>query len=193
MIPLVKATAMGMIEYKQSSEPLPPVPPSRTDAERARGVALRLLSLRSRTVAEMRERLSQRFGSEAVERTVARLQAEGLLNDAEFARQWRDSRERRKPRSPRMIERELKDRGVAGDLISDTLEDFDSHAAAHRAAARYAARQPVSDRAAFDRRVGAFLARRGFEAAIIRQTLHQFREELGIAGFDAGGADLAEE
>ena len=156
--------------------------PSATETERAHGVALRLLALRPRTVAEMRQRLGQRFGTETVEGTVSRLQAEGLLNDAAFARQWRESRERRKPRSQSLIERELKHRGVAGDAISEALEDFDSNATAHRAAVRYAARQAGKDRTTFDRRVRAFLERRGFEPSTIRQTLDQLREELGIAG-----------
>ena len=162
------------------------------DAERAQGVALRLLALRPRTVAEMRQHLSQRFGNEPAEQTVARLQTEGLLNDAEFARQWRDSRERRKPRSPGMIERELKQRGVATDTISKALEDFDSHAAAHRAAARYAARQAGNGCVAFNRRVGAFLSRRGFEPEVIRLTLHQLREDLGIAEFNSPGQEFTD-
>ena len=161
-----------------------------TEEERARGAALRLLALRPRTVAETRQRLSQRFSRDVVERTVALLQAEGLLNDAAFAQQWRDSRERRKPRSRSMIKRELKQRGVAEDIANDALEGFDSHTAAHAAAARYAARQADNGRAIFDRRVGAFLARRGFASDVIRQTVEQLREELGIGSSIA--ADLVE-
>ncbi len=155
------------------------------EPERARGAALRLLTTRPRTVQEMRERLAPRFGSAAAEQTVARLESEGLLDDAGFARQWRSSRERRKPRSRSIIERELRHKGVAEDVIGDALDGYDSAAAAHRAAARYAARQTANGRAAFDRRVGAFLNRRGFDPAIIRQTLQQLREELAISGTDA--------
>lgn len=162
-------------------------PPQSTEAEKARGFAMRLLALRPRTVSEVRKGLGQRFDRQTVERTVTRLQTEGLLNDADFASQWRDSRERRKPRSQGMIERELKQRGVSEDVISEALEGFDSSAAAHRAAVRYAARQAGNDRVTFDRRVGAFLGRRGFEPSVIRQTLNRLREELDIIGYDAGG------
>ena len=85
--------------------------PRPAEAEKARGFAMRLLTLRPRTVSEVQHRLGQRFDRQTVERTVTRLQAEGLLNDADFASQWRESRERRKPRSQGMIERELKQRG----------------------------------------------------------------------------------
>lgn len=176
-----------------TSSPDTGIAPHSAEAERARGVALRLLALRPRTAAEMRQRLGQRFAGETAERTVGRLQAEGLLNDADFARQWRESRERRKPRSQSMIERELKQRGVAEDVISEAMDGFDSCAAAHRAAARYAARQSGSDRAAFDRRVGAFLGRRGFEPEVIRQTLRQLREELEIASHSSAEGESAGE
>ena len=151
------------------------------EAAQAHSYALRLLTVRPRTVAEMRERLTARFEIPVVEQTLARLQSEGLLNDTEFARQWRSSRERRKPRSRRMIERELQSKGVAEDIASDALEGYDSSDAAYRAAVKYAARQKGSGPAIFDRRVGAFLERRGFERAIIRRILQQLREELDIS------------
>ena len=150
----------------------------RPETIQARSAALRLLAVRPRTIEEMRQRLGQRYGASVVEQTVARLQSEGLLNDAEFAQQWRSSRERRKPRSRGMIERELRDKGVEDSVISGTLEGYDSAGAAYRAAARYAARQSHCDRATFDRRVGSFLNRRGFEPSVIRQTLQRLREEL---------------
>ena len=153
----------------------------RSETAQARSAALRLLTIRPRTVAEMRERLEPRFGAEAVEQTLARLQSEGLLNDVEFAQQWRSSRERRKPRSRRKIEQELQSKGVAEDIVSDALEGYDSSDAAYRAVVKYAARQKESGQTAFDRRVSAFLERRGFEYAIIRRILQQLREELDVS------------
>ena len=152
-----------------------------SEEAQARAAALRLLAIRSRTVSEMRDRLTARFATPLVEQVLARLQSEGLLDDTEFARQWRSSRERRKPRSRRMIEQELQRKGVPEDIASNALEGYDSSDAAYRAAAKYAARQKRSSRVTFDRRVGAFLERRGFEPAIIRQTLRQLREKLDIS------------
>ena len=158
---------------------------SRANLAGARGAALHLLALRPRTVAEMKQRLSKRFGADLSEQTVATLEAEGLLNDLAYAQQWRESRERRNPRSQRMIATELKQKGVSDENIQDALQDFDSRSAAHRAALRYATRQAGKDRATFDRRVGAFLERRGFQASVIRDTVRQLREELGINESDA--------
>ena len=165
-----------------SGEPTrPDFAPGKSEADRARGLALRLLTLKPRTVNEMRERLGRRFQGAVVEDTVSRLLREGLLDDADFARHWRQSRERRNPRSRSLIKRELEQRGVDGDLIDNALEDYDSSDAAYRAVSRYAARQAGKDHAAFDRRVSGHLARRGFEYSIIRKTLDRLREELRIS------------
>ena len=131
-----------------------------------------------------RRRLSTPYSSPETEQTVTRPQSKGLLNDAEFARQWRTSRERRKPRSRGMIQRELRNKGVTDDIIGDALDGYDSAAAAHRAAARYAARQAAYGRAVFDRRVGAFLGRRGFDGQVIRQTLERLRQDMDVAGIN---------
>ena len=155
-------------------------PSMKTEATRARGAALRLLALRPRTVSEIRERLGRRFEKDTVDETVERLLSERLLDDADYASRWRQSRERHKPRSRGMIARELKSRGVADDLIDNALEGYDSSDAARRAAHRYASRQSGAGRTAFDRRVGAFLARRGFEPSVIRMVLQELREELEI-------------
>ena len=152
----------------------------RSNLAKARGTALRLLALRPRTVAEMKQRLTGRFDAATAEQAVTRLEAEGLLNDEAYARQWRESRERRRPRSARMIAAELRHKGVPAETIAGALEDFDSQAAAYRAAAKYASRQAGKDRTTFDRRVGAFLDRRGFQPSLIHDTVRQLREELGI-------------
>ena len=167
------------MHYATSPEPHDESP-SRDRSRKARAMALRLLAFRPRTVSEMTDRLASKFGDREAEEAVQKLQAEGLLDDDAFARQWRESRERRSPRSRRMMERELQQRGVSNEVIEAAMEGFDQENAAHRAAARYASRQAGSDRVAFDRRVGAYLHRRGFHAEVIRQTLRQLREELAV-------------
>lgn len=156
-----------------------------TELAKARGMCLRLLASKPRTVAEVKEKLGQRFSAETVEQAVAQLETQGLLDDLAYARQWRESRERRKPRSSRMIAKELHQKGISAENIEDALQDFDSQSAAYRAAAKYASRQSGKDKTAFDRRVGAFLARRGFQSGVIRDTVGRLREELAIDSPDA--------
>ena len=149
-------------------------------SRKADAAAFRLLAIRDRSVSEMRNRLEQRFGIEQAEKTVTKLKSQGLLNDANFASRWRQSREKRKPRGPAMIKRELRQRGIAETDIEAALIDFDSASVAYRAVARYAERQTKLGKATFDRRVRSFLDRRGFESGIIRETLQRLHVELGL-------------
>ena len=70
-----------------------------SESERAYQSGLRLLSYRSRSRLEMRQRLGKRFSTEAVEEAVSRLEEMGYLDDASFAKSWKEGREARKPRS----------------------------------------------------------------------------------------------
>ena len=149
-------------------------------SRKADAAALRLLAIRDRTVSEMRSHLERRFGAELAERTVTKLLSQGLLNDTDFAHHWRQNREKRKPRGLTMIKQELRQRGIAEDTIEAALENFDSADAAYRAVAKYASRQTALDKLSFDRRVGAFLGRRGFEPRIIRGTLRRLHTELDL-------------
>ena len=70
---------------------------------KAKNAALRLLSYRSRSEKEVQRRLEGRFTKEAVERTLSDLRRQGLLDDAAFAKEWREQRERFRPRGPAVI------------------------------------------------------------------------------------------
>ena len=152
--------------------------------KKARAAALRLLAFRPRTIHEMRERLAQKVGAAEADLTVQQLQAEGLLNDAHFANQWRESRERHRPRGRKILRQELRRRGVADDVIEGVLADFNSDEVAYRAGLKYASKQTSCDERTFRRRLGAFLHRRGFEPDIIRRAVDGLNEELRGSGSD---------
>ena len=73
---------------------------------------MRLLGYRGRSEAEVRRRLSPRYDSQVIDRVIAALTQQGYLDDATFARQWRSSRERRRPRGQRLLRQELLGKGV---------------------------------------------------------------------------------
>jgi regulatory protein len=70
---------------------------------KAKNAALRLLSYRSRSEKEVQRRLAGRFTQDAVDRTLSDLRSQGLLDDAAFAKEWREQRERFRPRGPAVI------------------------------------------------------------------------------------------
>ena len=145
---------------------------------KAKNAALRLLSYRSRSEKEVQRRLQGRFSEDVIDRTVSDLRRQGLLDDLAFAKEWREQRERFRPRGPAVIKHELQKLGVDREIIRDALSDFDASANAYQAGSKYASKLSVDDANAFRRRLGGFLHRRGFEGDVLGQTVERLWREL---------------
>ena len=84
--------------------------------------AARFLEVRSRSVAEVRRRLTGAgYQPDLVEGAIARLLDLGLLDDEAFARAWIESRDRARPRGERAIRQELGLKGVDRPTIDLVL------------------------------------------------------------------------
>lgn len=147
-------------------------------AERGLAAGLRMLAHRARTEAEVRNRLTQRFTLEVVAQTIAQLKERRFLDDAAFARGWRESRERRRPRGEALLRQELLQRGVALDVIEEAFQGFDAASNAYRAGCKLARRISAATREDFRRRLWAHLQRKGFEQDVIRETVERMWQEL---------------
>lgn len=152
-----------------------------TPAEKVLKPALRLLSRRSRSIKEMRERLRKKGISPAdVSHCIRWLEERRLLDDEAFARALTRDRIRFSPRSPFLIRTELRKKGVAGPLapraIDQVLEEegLQERDLAAQAAQGWVRRQSPAtradllaerfseDREKVRRRLYGFLSRRGF-------------------------------
>ncbi|MCI0792210.1 MAG: RecX family transcriptional regulator [Chloroflexi bacterium] len=140
--------------------------------------ALHLLSYRARSEAEIRRRLSRRHHAHTIESVIETLKAQGYLDDAAFARQWRSQRERRRPRGQALLRQELTRLGVSAEVVREALEDFNAGDNAYRAAQGLATRLAGKDHPEFRRRLWAHLQRRGFEHAVIGETVQALWQEL---------------
>jgi len=75
--------------------------------------AARFLQARSRSVAEVRRRLTGAgYRAELVQGAIERMTELGMLDDEAFARAWVESRDRARPRGERAIREELRLKGV---------------------------------------------------------------------------------
>jgi regulatory protein len=75
--------------------------------------AARFLEARSRSVAEVRRRLTGAgYRAELVDGAIERMTELGMLDDEAFARAWVESRDRARPRGERAIREELRLKGV---------------------------------------------------------------------------------
>jgi regulatory protein len=86
--------------------------------------ALKLLSVKSRTVAELREKLLDRAVSETlVEHVITRLKERRYLNDEQFATDYSATRLQLKPIGRRRLARELAQKKVPKPVIETTLAE----------------------------------------------------------------------
>jgi regulatory protein len=140
--------------------------------------AMHLLSYRARSEAEIRQRLQKHEVPEAViEETLERLRAEGFVNDGQFASAWVANRNEFRPRSKRALAMELKQKGLTEAAIQSALEAADDEALAYEAGRKKVRRLAGLEWQEFRRKLGDFLARRGFSYSVIAPTVKRLWDE----------------
>jgi len=147
--------------------------------------AVAMLARRPHSEREVRQRLARRTCEPAViDETVAKLRAARLLDDAEYARAFTESRDRFSPRGQRLIARELRANGVALDVAQAAAAEVSDEDAAYRVASKRLRPLAALDYQAFRNRLGAFLQRRGFGWETCRSTVDRCWRELHAADPD---------
>ena len=143
-------------------------------ASRATEAALVFLSYRPRSEKEVRDRLRRGgYEQDAIEHAIARLHEWRYLDDADFARRWVEIRTAHRPRGKRLLQQELRHKGIDSETARDAIDEADldetgaAEALARRRLPAYAGDEPTAMR----RRLGAYLARRGYGYDIIRIAL----------------------
>ena len=137
------------------------------EAERrnnAHNIALRLLSVRARSEAELRRRLAMRQVPPAdIDAEMERLGRVGLLNDEAFAQAWVSDRRASAPRGRRLLRSELAAKGIASEWVAAATQDLDDSESALALARSRARGSALADWETFRAKVGGFLQRRGFD------------------------------
>ena len=148
--------------------------------EEAMNAALRFLEQRPRSEREVRMRLLKGGSSdEVIGATISRLRERGLVHDGEFARFWVENRTAFKPLSRRMLERELRQKGVDSDVSAELLEKLDDDEEAYRAGLKRSRSLAKSDGQTFHKKMLTFLRGRGFSYSTASETTNRIRRELG--------------
>jgi regulatory protein len=140
--------------------------------------ALNMLAANPRSERELRRRLVQKGEPEArVDAALARLVASGVVNDETFARQFTRSRVLGRGASRRRVRDELFKRGVSGQAAAQAIaEVFEDEQVDETALVEAAARKKLRGLGSVDevtrrRRLYAFLMRRGYDSAQIRDAI----------------------
>ena len=150
----------------------------RDAAEQAHERALRFLSYRPRSVAEVSQHLAaKQIPQDVVAQTVERLSEAGLLDDRAFARFWVENRESFRPRGSAALRYELRRKGVDEEAIQAAIRDVDEDDGAYRVARAQALRLEQADRDTFRRRLTGYLRRRGYTYAAARVAVERLWRE----------------
>ena len=136
--------------------------------------ALRLLAMSPRSEKELRDRLKKRgFRKAALEAAITRVRDMGYVDDAAYAKFFVEARQASTPRSRRALTFELGRKGVDRELAAASVEEVSDADAAYRASQRRLRSFARLDRATFTRRLGSFLASRGFGYGVTRSTIER--------------------
>lgn len=153
----------------------------RGGVETAYNWALNYLSYRPRSRAEVEAGLRKRdVAKEQIVAVVERLERAGFLDDEAFARYWVENRERFRPRGPRALRYELRNKGIADEIVDRVLTVIDVADSAYRAAENKARQLRHQDRETFHRKLVAYLARRGFVYEVAKQVVDRYWAELAV-------------
>jgi len=147
------------------------------DIEAAHGAGLRALARRAHARHDLRRRLLQKqHPPHAVDEALARLEATGLLDDARFAIDYAAAKARRGRGPARLIgdllaqgvERRVAENAVRTSLAAEGVDPAEAVRALAEKRARQLAGLPQPVR---KRRLVAFLMRRGFSGAEVREVV----------------------
>ena len=146
-------------------------------AEQALKRAIKFLSYRARSEAEVRSKLAQSgFLPKIIEPTLAKLRSLKLLDDEVFARSFAEARIADRGYGPLRLERELRRKGIASSFITRLLDETFAHNGGKERARSLLERRfrgkDLSDAKNLRRAVG-FLQRRGYRDSVIAEILKQ--------------------
>ncbi len=142
--------------------------------EKAYERALNFLSYRARSEHEIRVKLRDKEIPDAIiTHVLDRLRERNYVNDLEFAQMWVRNREEFRPRSRRVLQMELRQKGVAQDIIATVLTDLDELSGALEVARKYERKLKGLESFAARRKLMGHLGRRGYGFDVIREVTDQ--------------------
>ncbi|WP_461022301.1 regulatory protein RecX [Thalassiella azotivora] len=152
----------------------------------AKAIALRQLTMASRSRAQLRQAMARKLVPDDVaEQVLDRLEEVRLVDDAAFAEGYVRYRQRERGLARRALAYELRQKGVDDETARAALDELDPDdelAAARDLVARRLRSTARLDRDARIRRLAGMLARKGYPAGVAMQVV---RDALAAEGESA--------
>lgn len=142
--------------------------------------ALKLLNYRSRTKKEISQKLNEKgYSAAQIKDVVDRLENSGLVEDTRYAQMWVENRNEFHPRSQRLMQLEMKHKGIDEEAIESALGgSADDGELALRAAKQQLRKYEHLEWPVFRQKLSAFLARRGFSYGTIAPAVRSIWESM---------------
>lgn len=146
--------------------------------------ALRFLTKRPRSEKEVRDNLSKKKADPSnIDIIVAKLKEQKFLDDKDFALWWIEQRQILKPLGWRLLELELKQKGIRKEII-DEIKDAGKEVRreqellqARELGEKRFKKYVGMSRDEVYRKLGGFLARRGFDLDTIKAVIDQLLQK----------------
>jgi len=139
--------------------------------------AMKLIGLRRRSVFEIEERLKEKsYPDDVISYVIEELKRFKYLDDGTFAESFINDRINLRPCGKRLIERELRNKGISTETAKEKLdmlidENKELELAQRLASKKIASIKDISDKNKIKRKLAAYLSSKGFSFDIIGQTL----------------------
>ena len=138
----------------------------------------RFVDYRLRTRQELFVRLKSRgWHANIIDEAIKRFENLGIIDDERFARQWVDERLRNRPIGLNLVRVKLKQKGISSEIIDCVLDGQGANnkeeELAYNTLYRQLYRYVTLERDTANRRMVAFLGRRGFTPGIIYNVVHR--------------------
>lgn len=140
--------------------------------------AIKLLGVRKRSVFEMKNRLKRKeFENSVVDEVIKELFEYKYLNDAEFAEAYINDRINFNPRGSFLVKKELKEKGVAENIINQKTkelfpEEKEMELAKKAAEKKIKTLNKDLEKNKIYQKVGSYLQAKGYASWIIREVLN---------------------
>lgn len=155
---------------------------SKSEFQKILDKAMRYISLRPRSISEMRQYLGFKLkGKEEsgflIEKVIDRLVGNKFLDDEVFARWWIDQRATFRPRGKMAIKSELRHKGIDDDLVRKLVEsEVDEISLAGKTVLKKLNTMKRLTGFEKKRKIASMLSRRGFSWQIIKEAMKGIKD-----------------
>ncbi len=152
-----------------------------TDDEAIRASALRIISIRPHSAAELRRKLLMKGADRAaVDRIIERLVGVDLINDDRFARDYLEYAFLRKSWGRRKVRAGLMERGIDRAIIEELLGSPDAVRMEEEGARKFVDKETRGGKVSEEhlKKVMSKLAARGFAWDTVSQVIRDFKEPV---------------